>query len=428
VIGPILARLIFGRSEAKMEQALQEIQEALNQQTEDVKQTVIDALEDVLEHSPPQSFVVAVGSGNTEHLLELDEDVKFGQKHIVRASQHIGGSGVNYSMRLINQEVPVLPVLSITNDEPGAAIQKRLADAATKNHLPSTVVEFIGSDEFLQTGVGRTPRSTILVKGDEKTIFTEAVEGQDAFKQYLDQRFSYVERTFGRELGAVIIGHIYADAPEQNAGAKGECTRQLIHASADKHFVIANFGDSQLRHGRDFWSSDLRRVSVFQLNLEEMRTFCSGGATRTRLVSIIQWLKREGITAVITLDRFGAIATHRDRPDAIILAWPVDLDGSDCIRDSTGAGDAFCAALAARLRGRPRFSFGEFMDAIDEARVCGAYACTTLGGATECPTRRRLDSFREEFREGDMAPMEVVDLGHDRRVLNLLDRAYGGSS
>jgi hypothetical protein len=73
---------------------------------------------------------------------------------------------------------------------------------------------------------------------------------------------------------------------------------------------------------------------VFQLNLHEMRRFFSQRNARVSLFDIVQWFRERRITAVITLDKFGAIGTYKDGRDGIILAWPFEIQG---FVDSTGA-------------------------------------------------------------------------------------------
>ena len=45
--------------------------------------------------------IITVGSGNVEYILEHDGEVELGKKHIIDSYELIGGSCVNYSLRLL---------------------------------------------------------------------------------------------------------------------------------------------------------------------------------------------------------------------------------------------------------------------------------------------------------------------------------------
>jgi hypothetical protein len=82
------------------------------------------------------------------------------------------------------------------------------------------------------------------------------------------------------------------------------------------------------------------------------------------------------------------------------------------------------AALAQHMvtsRGR-NWNIKEFKDALDEARYWAAYACTTFGGAAECPNPEVLGKFRKRNPGG--RSVETIDPGD--RVLALLQKAFSG--
>jgi sugar/nucleoside kinase (ribokinase family) len=162
---------------------------------------------------------------------------------------------------------------------------------------------------------------------------------------------------------------------------------------------------------------------VFQLNLHEMRRFFSQRDAKVSLSDIVQWFKDKDrqITAIITLDKFGAIGTYKDGSKGVILAWPFEIQ--DFV-DSTGAGDAFGAGLVSQLCGKADFSFAEFFDAIEVARTWAAYACRFLGGATDCPDQQLLQEFSEKKLAQRTDPVEVQEMKHVDRILRILDKAF----
>jgi ribokinase len=91
---------------------------------------------------------------------------------------------------------------------------------------------------------------------------------------------------------------------------------------------------------------------------------------------------------VITLAARGAYYATTKRPDGELVA-PHAVDPGDAI-DPTGAGDAFCGALAAALaRG------AEFDEALRDATVAGALATTVRGAAPAMPRRAAVDAARK---------------------------------
>lgn len=162
-------------------------------------------------------------------------------------------------------------------------------------------------------------------------------------------------------------------------------------------------------------------VDVFQLSLGEVRTFFRSHPAVRTLADIIHWFRERHITAVITLDKFGAIATYRDGADGVIFEWPFDLES---VVDSTGAGDAFAAGFTATLFDHPGEDFAGFLRAIQAASIWGAYACTSLGGAQDCPDRDTLARFSEKIINRKFAQVEVKNLADADLILKLLDKAY----
>ena len=188
---------------------------------------------------------------------------------------------------------------------------------------------------------------------------------------------------------------------------------------------VVNFGSAQFKLGTKRWSRVLRDyVDVFQLDIGEIRRFCrDADLPDGSLASILGWF-RERCTVVVSLERFGAIGqlAGRDRP---VAAWPYLLEN---VADSTGAGDAMGAGLVAslalegfRLDGNDEPE-SPFAMALSAGRACAAYACTTIGGAADCPDLDRLIAFERKGRLPDRG--RGLQSGLSEQELFLIDRAF----
>jgi ribokinase len=89
-------------------------------------------------------------------------------------------------------------------------------------------------------------------------------------------------------------------------------------------------------------------------------------------------------TAIVTLGALGAIVAHAGRNDHV-PAYPVDA------LDATGAGDAFCAALAVRL-----VETGDLDEALRWGNAAGACAVTRLGAEPSLPRRSSVGALLAE--------------------------------
>jgi sugar/nucleoside kinase (ribokinase family) len=138
---------------------------------------------------------------------------------------------------------------------------------------------------------------------------------------------------------------------------------------------------------------------------------------------MLRWFQEREITAVLTLDRFGAVATFRGL-EGVLFAPSFELDDFE---DSTGAGDAFGAGLVHSLclsGGLP--TFDGFYSAIKSARLWSAHACTTRGAASQCPSQAELEAFEVDLRRRGQDPDQIDcrDLAAWDGILRILDRAY----
>jgi sugar/nucleoside kinase (ribokinase family) len=368
---------------------------------------------DIMKHCMP---ILVVGSGNAEYIINLDQKWHQDQKYVVKYHELLGGSGVNYTLRLLHAGIPVYPILSVGRDEFGQRIKNEILSCKFALNRSDEALEFINSENFLIRDF-KTPRATIVVSERNRTIFSEQIVYSKNYSSHLKKCVAAYKNRFLNRFNTVMIGHILADNPENNNPEEpGACTRLLIRTFQDDSLIFANFGYSQICLGADFWEKDLQKVSVFQLNLKEMKTFFNQKDVTICLEDMLHWLRKRQITAIITIDRYGAIGTYKDGSDGVILAWPKEISG---IVDTTGAGDAFGAGLMSKLYGKPKFTCDDFCDAIEAARIWAAYACTHFGASAFCPDSLTLQKFQKNFSSD---PIEILTGREARRMLKVFDK------
>ncbi len=361
--------------------------------------------------------IITVGSGAVENILAHHGDIQLGKKHQVKFYEALGGSCVNYSLRLLNTGNCVFPIPFIGADPNGSIIRREFIRLACEQDLPEPAKAFIRSDDFFFPNI-QTPRTTIIVHRGHRTIFSQKLKWKKDTEKHLQKRLDGLNDLIPGKSGSIMIGHIAMDGDVQNPG---RLTKKMIHAYHSGFLIVANMGNSQLKHGIDFWKNDLKHVDLFQLNLGEIRTLFKQGRRHRRLYEIVNWLRRHAMTSVITLNRFGAIGTYKNGKEGILLARPLDVES---IVDPTGAGDAFAAGMVSSLQGKKDFTFQDFKAAVIEGRLWGSYACTTLGASCRCPDRNALDAYRSKTSKLSGEILEIKTAAHAEQTMDLIDTAY----
>ncbi len=336
--------------------------------------------------------IVVVGGANIEYIITSETEIIPGAKNSVEIKEQYGGSGVNYTLRLLHTGESVYPLLYVGNDHAGRQIQREIACAVTTDN--PKIRYFIEEPSFFIPSVD-TPKSTIIVEGSHRTILTHDKNCKNSFRTFVAERLKQVEN-----ITSVIIGHIHNDKPSITKNPENLSTIFTIKYFQDKNILIyANFGASQLTHGFDFWKSHLSSIDILQLNIYEIKSFFqykNEYPTLEKIVKIIQSLE---ISAIITLDKFGALGILKDQKDMVFLARPVNLE--DRFVDSTGAGDAFCAGMVSALNGKKDITAHEFKEAMQLARSWAVYACMSYGGASNCPSAEAIETFHKQIAYGN---------------------------
>ncbi len=370
-------------------------------------------------------LILAIGGGNSENILSVENDISFGNKHFAEVTELYGGSAVNYAMRLLCAGLDVFPILTIGNDEVGKKIQLTFTCLVENNSASERVLAFIKSDNatssFLDPDI-KTSNTTILVHGSVRTIFTQKLRNGTYFIKQLKNRVAYAEEIAQASPDLVMIGHIQSDGKDINAKNCGESTKYLINHFFGNSQLFSNFGSSQINLGYEFWKSDLPKIDVFQLNLEEAKRFFSSNGEKKSLKEIVDVIHQLKINAIITLDRFGALGIHKKRQNSFILAWPI-IDVHEVI-DPTGAGDAFAAGVVSHLCNKPNFTLDEFQTSIRTGRLWAAIACKTIGGVGDCPSVQELQNFDQWLEEKGAREVEIRESEHAIEIMSLLDIAF----
>lgn len=368
-------------------------------------------------HSP----VIAIGSGAFENILRCDSVLQLGGKHVVQQEESLGGSGLNYTLRLLTVGMEVFPILPIGNDTLGKLIRENIVSAAQKIPLPSPLEKFLAPRQFFVPNV-RTPRSTILVNQSQTTVFSEKFAEGKNFRSHLEKRFNDIEYHLGITPGAVMIGHIYSDKSNGHPHIPGECTRYIVERWQRKSPIFLNLGHSQIELGISFWEDTFRQAAVIQMNVWEFKNLMKKDKRSPSLREIIEWFTDRKMNGIITMDRLGALGTYGDGRDGLIYCLPLLPPGG--IMDPTGAGDAFAAGLTFRLNGRKAFTFDDFHQAMTEAGLWASFACTTYGGSGRCPNRVTLETFSQSLGGDVQTPVRIIEKKSAGPMLDMMDLMY----
>lgn len=372
--------------------------------------------------------VLTVGGANAEHGYSLPHGLEPDTKVTIDPQPWLaGGSSVNHSCRLLAMGVDVDPVLPLAKADPVSAVVTAALAAAEK-----TGAATCRRTDLQVRGAGlTTPLTTIIRQGASRAVLNEfSPDLMTAYRAHVDRHLDRLARRRAPP-SVVMVGHVHADrekASRGDVGYAGEITRRVLaHPRLAGVRRYVNFGSAQYRLGAKRWARVLRDdVDVFQLDIGEVRRFSrDADLADTSLESILGWF-RERCTVIVTLERFGAIGqlAGSDRP---IAAWPFLIED---LADTTGAGDAMGAGVVASMLLEDFHATDvdddvraeRFERALEFGRVCGAFACTTVGGASDCPSLETLADFEHRARR----PLSARDISRavSRHDLFLIDRAF----
>ncbi len=356
--------------------------------------------------------VFVIGSGNIENILMPVEKVLLGQKHLVTTTELIGGSCINYFLRMANAGFDAYPIPLVGKDSLGAQIQAQLIQVCKELDLEKQILNFISSPDFLIPGI-RTAQATIIVHEGQRTIFSKIHTASDAAREHILKRFSSL-KTLPVDKASLMIGHVPLDKDPQREGV---LTGRILSTAPSDWLILMNPGPSQYRLGLNKLKKELGLVDILQLNLFEIKTLFGRSGMPNTLPQIVRHLSKDAATALITLKKFGAVGIYKGNLNRVIVARPLPIQK---VVDPTGAGDAYAAGVICTLNGNKAFSFNEFVAAIQTGRLWASYACTTLGASGECPNAARISNFDKCFGQGKES-ITVYDRTDAFDVLDTLD-------
>jgi sugar/nucleoside kinase (ribokinase family) len=353
--------------------------------------------------------IAVIGGANIEYIIKSQSSIVQGSKNFVDIEELYGGSGLNYSLRLMSAGESVYPILYLGDDNIGHNIQQFILKYCD---IVDLCEAFINDRSFFVKNI-KTIRSMIIVEGDHRTILAQDQNIENLFFNFVKNQVKKLP-----DVSSVIIGHIHNDKKDFNEDRSTLSTLYAIeYFSYLKKFIYCNFGATQIEYGFEFWKDSLRSIDFIQMNIHEAKKlFKHDGKNHSLLEIVISFLELD-ISGVITLDKFGAIGFIKSEKNKIYMARPIELGES--FVDSTGAGDAFCSGMVSSLNGNKDFNIDDFKDAMDFARSSSIYACKFYGGANHCPTKEILDTFHSSVKHGN----EVLEYCDDRvrDILSLID-------
>jgi len=402
--------------------------ENLRRENAEKQKEMLDLLEKIIRENKPQpDDILVIGSGNVENILTATNDIVVAEKHTVERSVSHGGSGTNYALRLLAAGHDAYPILSIGDDQYGQEIISRIVQQAKMDGASLGVLDFLNVDKYLSTEMS-TPSTTIVVSPNERKMYSEKPSGLASFKKYMEKQIDRFQKIIEGYPSVVMIGHIFADSGEYENIDKGECTISLLTRYKSRSTICTNFGYSQLKHGSKFWEQHLPCIDIFQLNIMEAKLFFSDDDTVLNLVDMMNWFTDRNINAVITLDKFGAVATHSDISKCAIIGWPI-IDRNEVV-DATGAGDAFASAILSIISSAPRNRQNKlvkideelFRKAIKEGRIWSAEACMHFGASTMLPNKSDIIEFSNANKAS--LPLACNPISGCEDILKLIDIAF----
>jgi hypothetical protein len=291
----------------------------------------------------------------------------FAGKNSVSTQDRIGGGGANYSSRLLSMSYLCVPVLTFGIDRDGTLIRNHILNIAKQNRVPEEVIGYISSDKFLEDG-SEISDATIPFESEKRTILINKPTISEYYSTKFRKRMRYIDELFGPSFSAIIIGHLSVNNNNNDSGPSGnDPTRTIVEYFSDRGTIFVNFGMSQLQKRYRFWQGLISKIDVLQFNLLEARLFFSDTVGSSRLSDIVQFIRNENLSVIITIDHFGALIFHRDRRDQTILVWPI-IDDNDVILDATGAGDAFLSVVVSCSAERGGTAFPDIKAGVDRGR------------------------------------------------------------
>lgn len=374
------------------------------------------------------NYVLVVGGANIEYIYKQNTNIKIEIKQGYSSkSIEYGGSGLNYTLRLLTAGINVFPIFPIGNDKEGVAIIEKIEDAKVKSRITTFKYE---ASAFIENDI-KTVESLIVTDKSSRTIWSNDSQyvSNDVFDGIIDRKLQYLESQTQNYPKIVMIGHIHSDKKGSNIDEDRLSTRKLIETFyRSGSLLYVNLGRNQLEYGFDFWKEDFEKVDVVQFNLMEIKMlFSYDNHQQISLNQMIEKFRELDVTLIITLDKLGALCVPRERRgnnQRIIYAPEINI--SEEYTDKTGAGDAFASGVVyymlKEFQGKNinQMNNAAWFDALKHGRAWATYACTHLGSASRCPTETEIANYQRTMMNNESFPIDNIS----SMVVDLLDKAY----
>lgn len=255
-----------------------------------------------------------------------------------------GGKGANLAIAAARAGGAATFLGAIGSDSFGVTLKARIAAAGVETSLVRVVY---GASGVALVTVGATGEHSVVVTPGANTAFTTLTEAELSAVRAADVLVAQVEVPVATVTQAALAARAGGTRVILNAAPPGRLPTELLDA-----------------------------VDLLVVNEVEARALTGRG--REDPAALLSLVPR----AVLTLGAQGAWYGERDGGTAHIPAFKVDLV------DSTGAGDAFTAALAV--------AWGEGRDLVDALRwasAAGAACARRLGASVSLPQRAEIDAL-----------------------------------
>jgi ribokinase len=295
----------------------------------------------------PAGHVVVLGSCNLDVIVEVAALPTPGQTVLGHdAVVRVGGKGANQAVAARRLGAPTAFVGALGTDQFAAGIR----DALTRENLDlSGLIEVAGP-----TGMALV----IVEPGGENVIAVAS----GANRHVTPERFAGLLELL--RPGDVLV--LQLETPVRTSLAAAELARAARASVVLNAAPISDATDGEL-------ATLFGLVDVLVVNEGEARALCPDlDGAADRLASALRALGPPVV--VVTLGPRGAVLADRDRTLALAPSPVVAVD-------STGAGDAFCGAVAAALAGGRALP-----DAVRLGCAAGALATTAVGAQSALPT------------------------------------------
>lgn len=296
------------------------------------------------------SQILVAGAINTDLVANVERAPEAGETVTGRSfSVHSGGKGANQAVAVSRSGADAMMLGGVGKDDFGS---KRIADL----NEDSVNTTWVAALDDAESGVALI---TVESSGENRICYVPGATMQvsTAHVEAAVQSVSSPMILAANELPINCLEYIFGWAQQNNAPVV---------------FNVAPYSDNA--------AVLLPLVDVLIVNRGEAEALQGAEANQKSPEQLAEGIRAMGVSSiVITLGKHG-VFTMQDDQSFHEQALPVD------VVDTTGAGDTFCGAFAARL-----VEGIEFREAIRYANAAGAWATTMPGAQSSIPMRHDVE-------------------------------------